>query len=291
MRITQGIIHRDFLRNLDRITNRINEKFQEISSGKRITRPSDDPNSFPKIMRLKDELIIERQYKENIDMAIGWLNVTESALNTMEDLLNRLEEIAISMGSDNASPQARKTAAEEIAGLKEHAIMVANTKFRGHYIFAGCLTDTPPFTDKDNKYHGDNNKMEIDIGYGIRFAYNICGSVFTKGVNIFQLMDDIMDALNNNDAEGVRSCLDKIHKAFDNVNIAHTNLGGKIKLLNNIKENISDREILISRIISEKEDTDMAEAIPKLYIYYSGYQALLHSFAEITSVNMFDIIG
>jgi len=291
MRITQGIIHRDFLKNLDRITNQINGKFQEISSGKRILRPSDDPVSLSRIMKLKDELSISNQYKENIKMAIGWLNITESAFNAMEDILKRLEEIAISMGSDNVSQAARKAAAEEIAHIKEHAIMIANTKFKGRYIFSGYLTDTSPFINADNEYHGDNNKIEIEVGYGIRFAYNISGSVFTEEVNIFQLMDDMKKALNSNDSKKLRTYIDKIHQAFNHLNTLHTKLGGKIKVLENIKEDISNRQLQVKDIISKKEDTDMAEAIPKLYVYQSGYQALLHSFAKITSISLFDIIG
>ncbi len=291
MRITQGIIQRNFLRNLDNITDKINEKFQQISSGKRIVKPSDDPVALSKVMRIKDELAINDQYKKNIDIAIGWLNMTETAFNSMEDVLKRLEEIAISMGSDNTSPEARKIAAEEVARIKEQAIMIANTKFKGHYIFSGFLTDTAPFTEDDNDYHGDNNKIKIEAGESLKFAYNIPGSVFTEKVNIFKLMDDIKDALNNNDPEQIRASLDKIHEAFNHINIAHAGLGGEVKTLNDIKEELSDRELTLNDIISKYEDADMANVIPKLYIYQSGYQALLHSFAKITSVNLFSIIG
>ena len=291
MRITQGIIHRNFLSNLNIITNKINEKFQEISSAKRILKPSDEPISASKKMKMKDELTMNKQYKKNIDIATGWLKTTESALNDMENLLKRLEEIAISMGSDNASAQARKTAAEEVSQLKEHAIMIANTRFKDHFIFSGFLTDTAPFTKDDNDYHGDDNEIKVEVGKGQRLSYNIPGSLFTKGVNIFQLIDDIKSALDSNNPESIRALLDKIHDAFNRVNIAHTGLGGKIGELENVKENLSDKDLLINEIISNEEDTDMAEAIPKLYAYQSGYQALLHAFVKITSVNLFDIIG
>ncbi|RLB12726.1 MAG: hypothetical protein DRG39_01115, partial [Deltaproteobacteria bacterium] len=95
MRITQGIIHRNFLTNLNTITNKINKKFEQISSGKRIVRPSDDPVSGSKIMKFKDQRARSDQYKRNIDVAIGWLKMTESAFNSMEDVIKRLEEIAI----------------------------------------------------------------------------------------------------------------------------------------------------------------------------------------------------
>ncbi len=291
MRITQGIIHRNFLRNLDDITDKLNKKFQQISSGKRLVRPSDDPVALSNAMQLRDRLKQMDQYKENIENAISWLNMTESAFNSMENILNRLEEIAIAMGSDNSSASVRKTSAEEVARIKEQALMIANTKFKGHYIFSGFLTDTAPFNTADNNYHGDENSLEVEVDDGLRVSYNVPGSLFTDGVNIFQLMDDLKSALNNNDADAIRASVDKIHDAYTRINIAHAGIGSKIKTLNNMKDELSNRKLSFEEIISQKEDVDMAEAIPKLYIYQSAYQALLNSFAKITSVNLFDIIG
>ena len=291
MRVTQGIIHRNFLRNLDIITDKLNKKFEQISSGKRLTRPSDDPVSLGRVMQLKDRIERIDQYKRNIENAIAWLSMTESAFNNMENILNRLEEIAVAMGSDNSSPYARKTAAEEVARIKEQALMIVNTKFRNHYIFSGFLTDTAPFSTTDNSYHGDESALEVEVDDGIRISYNVTGSLFTDEVNIFQLMDDLKDALNNNDADAVRASLDKIHTAYTRINIAHAGVGSKIKTLNNMKDELSDRRLSFEEVVSQREDTDMAEAIPKLYIYQSAYQALLNSFARITSVNLFDIIG
>ncbi len=291
MRITQGIIHRSFLINLDNINEKLNKKFQQISSGKRITRPSDDPVTLSNVMQLKDSLKRIDQYKKNIEDAISWLNMTESAFNSMENILNRLEEIAISMGSDNSSPSMRKTAAEEVARIKEQALMIANTKFKGRYIFSGFLTDTAPFTTADNNYHGDENSLEVEVDDGLKISYNVAGSLFTNGVNIFQLMDDLKSALNNNDTDAIKASIDKIHDAYNRINITHAGIGAKIKTLKNMKDELSDRSFSFEKIISQKEDVDMTEAIPKLYIYQTAYQALLNSFAKITSINLFNIIG
>ena len=291
MRITQGIVHRNFLRNLERITDNINHEFQQISSGKRIIRASDDPVSVQSALKFKDRLNRIEEYERNIDNAISWLNMVESAFNAMEDILNRLEEIAVSMGSDNVNASARKIAAQEVSRIKEHALMIANTKFKGRYIFSGFKTDTPPFTDSDNNYHGDNGIMQVEVDDGLKISYNFTGDIFTDQVNIFQLMDDLKDALNKNDSSQIRALLDDIHQAYERVNIAHAELGAKVKTLENMKQDLSSRKLSFNEFISKREDLDLAEAIPKLYIYQSGYQAILHSFSKITSINLFDIIG
>ncbi len=293
MRITHGIIYRNFLRNLDNVTNNLNKEFEQISSGKRILRPSDDPVSIRTTLNLKEGLKRIEQYERNIDNAISWLNMTESALSDMENVINRLEEITISMGSDNVSSSERKIAAEEVKQIRSHALMIVNTRFKGRYIFAGFKTDTPPFVEKNGSiiYQGGNESIEVEVDNGIKTSYNLTGSLFTDQVNIFQLMDNLIDSLNNNDPNAIRSLLDDIHTAYNKINIAHSNIGAKTKTLNNMKEDFSKRKLLFEDIISKKEDADMAKAISKLYIYQSGYQALLNSFAKITSVNLFNYIG
>jgi len=290
MRITHGIIYRNFLRNLDNVTNNLNKEFEQISSGKRILRPSDDPISIRTTLKLKDGLKRIEQYERNIDNAISWLNMTESALSDMENVINRLEEIAISMGSDNVSSSERKIAAEEVKQIRSHALMIANTKFKGRYIFAGFKTDNPPFIEENGSivYQGGNDSMEVEVDDGVKISYNLTGSIFT---NIFSLVDDLIDSLNQNDPDAIRSLLDRIHTSYDQINIAHSSIGAKTKTLNNIKEDFSKRKLLFEDIISKREDADMASAISKLYIYQSGYQALLNSFAKITSVNLFNYIG
>ncbi len=292
MRITQQILHRSFLRNLERIEENINRVFEEVASGKKITRPSDDPVSAVRIMDMKDELSVNEQCEKNIEFAISWLNVTETAINSLENLVNRLEEIAISMGSDNASEYARKASAEEVRRLKEQAFMIANTKFRGYYIFSGEKTDTPPVSLSDGEYnYQGGDPLSINLK-GEEFTYSLTASeiFFTSDDNIFKLMDDLAAALEDNDSDAIRDCTGRIQKIFLQINLKHTSIGSRTNTLENVKNRLYDRRIEISKIISQKEDLDMAEAIPKLYIYQTSYQALLHSFAKITSVRLFDII-
>jgi len=291
MRITQGIIFRDFTRNLDRVTDKLYDSFQEISSGKRLRHPSDDSIAVSRALRAKDNLASNGQYKKNIELTLNWLKTTESALNSAEDILKRLEEIAISMGSDNTFTDARQVAADEVARLKEQTLTIANTKLGNRYIFAGYITDNPPFVDSDNSYHGDNNEIKAKIGHSIEYPYSIPGSIFTNDVNVFQLMDDLKTDLEANDTDRIRSHLDEINQAFDQINWAYTKIGSRINLLDDVKQDISDEELRLEDIVSKQEDSDLSQAAPRLYAYQASYQAILASFVKTTSVNLFSLLA
>ena len=293
MRITNGMIYRNFINNLFRINEHLEEDYEKIASGKRIKRPSDDPLGMAKSIRYRSYLSSIRQYKRNIEMAISWQNLTESALNGVENALQRVQEIAISQASDTVNADTRKTAAKEIENIKKQILGIVNTKFGDRYIFAGYLTDNPPFSESDNNYHGDEGLIKIRINSTTQLSFNIPGSVFAPadGINIFQMIDNLKDAMENNEPENIRACLDEIKQALDQVINAQASLGAKMNLFEEIKVQLADMDLDFTGIISNTEDADLAKVTIDLGIYQTVYQATLTATAKAIPINLFNYLG
>jgi len=293
MRITNGIIYRNFINNLFRINEHLEEDYEKIASGKRIKRPSDDPLGMARSIRYRSYLSTIRQYKRNIEMAISWQNLTESALNGVENALQRVQEIAISQASDTANANTRKSAAKEIENIKKHILGIVNTKFGNRYIFAGYITNNPPFSESDNNYHGDEGLIKIRINSTTQLSFNIPGSVFAPadGINIFQMIDNLKDAMENNEPENIRACLDEIKQALDQVINAQASLGAKMNLFEEIKVQLADMDLDFTGIISNTEDADLAKVTIDLGIHQTVYQATLTATAKAIPINLFNYLG
>ena len=293
MRITNGIIYRNFINNLFRINEHLEEDYEKIASGKRIKRPSDDPLGMARSIRYRSYLSTIRQYKRNIEMAISWQNLTESALKAVENALQRVQEIAISQASDTANANTRKNAAKEIENIKKHILGIVNTKFGNRYIFAGYITDKQPFSESDNNYHGDEGLIKIRINSTTQLSFNIPGSVFAPadGINIFQMIDNLKDAMENNEPENIRACLDEIKQALDQVINAQASLGAKMNLFEEIKVQLADMDLDFTGIISSTEDADLAKVTIDLGIYQTAYQATLRATAKAIPINLFNYLG
>ena len=293
MRITNGMIYRNFINNLFRINEHLEEDYEKIASGKRIKRPSDDPLGMARSIRYRSYLSTIRQYKRNIEMAISWQNLTESALNGVENALQRVQEIAISQASDTANANTRKNAAKEIENIKKHILGIVNTKFGNRYIFAGYITNNPPFSESDNNYHGDEGLIKIRINSTTQLSFNIPGSVFAPadGINIFQMIDNLKDAMENNEPENIRACLDEIKQALDQVINAQASLGAKMNLFEEIKVQLADMDLDFTGIISNTEDADLAKVTIDLGIYQTAYQATLRATAKAIPINLFNYLG
>src|SRR5262245_56400554 len=113
MRITEGMTNRTVLQDIGETKARLTQINREISSGKRITRPSDDPFGTGRTLQLSGELEGFTQYKSNVDDGVGWVSATETALTRITDTVQRARELLVQGGNDSNGQVAREGIAAE----------------------------------------------------------------------------------------------------------------------------------------------------------------------------------
>jgi len=167
MRVTNKIMAEAVTGNLFKNIEQFYETQSTISSGKIINKPSDDPLGVGRVLDYRKTLGAIDQYNKNIAHGESWLNVTDSALNTVGDLLIRAKELTLSQADASGNADSRGVAAEEVKNLYDNLLQLANTKLGESYIFAGHKTDTTPFSrdnDYNVTYNGDAEVTDITCG-------------------------------------------------------------------------------------------------------------------------------
>jgi flagellar hook-associated protein 3 FlgL len=145
MRVTGRMIRNSILNNASSALERLQYAQTQIATGKRILRPSDDPLDVSKALRMKALLADNLQFQANIDDAIGWIENSEPEVNDMVAVLTELKEIATGGASDTKTASERATLAEQVEGLIERLVGLANTRYGQRYVFAGTHTLTLPY--------------------------------------------------------------------------------------------------------------------------------------------------
>lgn len=145
MRVTQNMIAESFMRNMYQNLSRLGEKNDQISSQKRISRPSDDPVGAALAMRLRRQLAAMDQYKSNAEDAITWLKDTEAALTNTGDILHRLNDLTIQAANGTLTEEDRQTILHEVQELKDQLLQEANSTHVDRYLFSGYHVDKQPF--------------------------------------------------------------------------------------------------------------------------------------------------
>jgi len=174
-RVTEGLLYGKADRAMNRTRTTMLENQEKAISGKRINKPSDDPQGMMRAMGLKAKIDRNEQSMKNMEIANSFLSVTDSSLGELTNVLTRAKELAIQMSnSSNQSPETFDAAKAEVEQLFYQVVQIGNTRMGEHYIFAGYQTERPPF-DVDGKYFGDQGAIEIEVQPGQRVQLNVTG--------------------------------------------------------------------------------------------------------------------
>jgi len=130
----------------------------QINTGKKITRPSQDPVVAMKGMRYRSQLVEVEQFYRNLTEGFTWLENSDAALEETTQVLNRIRDLVVQASNDTYDPVARDSIAKEIEQLKLHLVSMANTKVGDNYIFNGTSTDIEPVNS--NRINIEFNELE-----------------------------------------------------------------------------------------------------------------------------------
>lgn len=131
------------LLNINRNKNNLSKLDQQYASGKKIQRPSEDPITAVRALRLRANLAeLDQYYERNIPDAMSWMEVTESALKNINTIMTSMNESCVQGASDPLTVEDRESIVKTLNELKEHIYQEGNSTYAGRYVFTGYKTDT-----------------------------------------------------------------------------------------------------------------------------------------------------
>ncbi len=301
-RITEGMLGRRLLSDLNASTQRIGTAQRQIASGRRIDRPSDDPLATHTALRLRTELAALEQDQRSISDARGWLDTTEASLSSITDIAQRARELTLQGANDTLGPADRAKIADEIDQLVETAKSAANASYGGRYVLSGTETDQPAYVaGLSDVWQGDaGGTIFRQIGPGVSIAVNVRGDeILGNGLDATGVSDgrllgtlrEISAHLRSGDVVALRGAdLRNLSRNLEDV----TSARGVVGALTNRIESASARLAQVSEatlgLLSEAEDTDIAKAMIELTTQQSVYQAALKSGQTLIQPSLLDFL-
>lgn len=156
MKVSNRFLYYQLVKDLNDNTEKLFRLNNQISSGRRISTPSDDPLGLSSVLLYRTELNAFDQYKKAVEYGTGWLNRMDSVLQDTDDLLARASELAVQASSATSTAATRSGAAEEIKQIRTMVLANANAKYGNKYVFGGTMTQRPPFLWVDAVKLGDD---------------------------------------------------------------------------------------------------------------------------------------
>ncbi|WP_071393508.1 flagellar hook-associated protein FlgL [Bacillus tuaregi] len=144
MRVTQGMLINNNIKYLSQNYSRLTKLNEQMMSGKKITKPSDDPVVAMNGMHYRSQVVEVEQFKRNLNEGFNWLENADSSLHEASQALQRVRDLTVQASNDSYDAGARKSIADEIASLQQHLAALADTKVGDTYIFSGTDTSESP---------------------------------------------------------------------------------------------------------------------------------------------------
>jgi len=178
MRVTNKMISDQVVINLTRNISRFMNLQNQMSTGRRINRPSDDPIGTIGGLSYRSQLSAIEQYQKNIADGNSWMTSVDVALGDIGDMISQAKEIAVALANDTYDATARDAVANEVESLLQQVLQSGNLQQNGRYLFSGHLTRTKAFTasSKGVVYNGDQGQIRYEIETATFVNINIPGS-------------------------------------------------------------------------------------------------------------------
>lgn len=301
-RITHQMLSRSVLVDINRNAEQLARTQARLSSGREITRPSDNPYATSRALALRSDLEATRQHQRNVSDALAWQGVTDVALGKVTDTVQRVRELTVQAASDAAGPLARESIAAEIDQLVEALKQEASASYAGRYVLSGTATQTRPYTPgaAGDAYAGDTGTIAREIGPSVAVGVNVVaadvlgsGQAAADG-RLLHVLRDIADHLRAGTTAGGEAL-----RTTDLVRL-DTNLNELLRLraasgatgnrLATAASRLAEVEETTTRLLSQTEDVDFAKTMVDFSLQQNAYQAALRSGANIVQASLLDFL-
>lgn len=180
MRVTSSSYYNNIYGENNKLSRQLFDVNKQISSGLKIQYSHDDPIIFSDTLRLDDEVTTLTQVKNSAQNAYKFSTQTDSTIGDIVKTIESMKVKLVNAANDGNSPSSLNAIAQELRGLQNHLMTLANTSIGGQFLFSGTATSTKPVA-ADGSYLGNDQDLKAFIGSGLKQKYNISGSQLFYG--------------------------------------------------------------------------------------------------------------
>ncbi len=292
-RVTDRTLLADFTSAVSRLRRQQAEAQNAVSSQKKLLQPSDDPVGTARSTRLRGETKELEAFRDSVSLGRVTLGAEDGVLGEAHDILIRAREIAASLTGGLATPEARQTAAEEVAELERGLLALANTSLGGRYIFGGLSSDGPPFANLDDPgFTPATAYSGSATAFAVRASRDETVSITTPGNQVFgtslQALDDLRQTLTAGTPPSAE--IDALASAAEDIRQERASVGGRLGRLQARDQEIGNAVMTAKTLLSDVEDADLTETITQLAQIQNALEATLTAGGSLLQTSILDFV-
>lgn len=282
-RITQRMLSDRSLASVQSGLGRMAKVQEQLTTGRVLNRPSDNPTDATAAMRVRSEQSDQQQFARNAQDGAGWLTQIDATLDGVTVAVRRARELAL-QGNNTGSlgPVAREALAVELEGIREGLIAQANATYLGRPVFGGITAGSTAY-DATGTYVGTVGDVNRRVADGVLVKVDVDGlDVFGSGAaSVFAELDALAVAVRAGDTVGMSTSLGALATRLDTVVSARTEAGTRLNRIESAALAADDQGISLDNSLSLLENADLAAVTVELQLAEVAYQASLAATSRV----------
>jgi flagellar hook-associated protein 3 FlgL len=300
-RITPAMVTATTLNNINSSLANLERTSSELSSGKTILEPSDNPYGASQVIDLQSQLDGLSSYATNAQEGISWQNTASGAMSNISNVLQTVRELLVQSSTGTVNQSDRESIATEVDQLTEAVKQDANTQYAGQYVFSGTATTTPPYAQgAEDAYQGDNGMVSRAIGPGVSVdvSTNISSLLGNgQGSGDGKLLDTlrtISEHLRGGTTEDIAALgsgdLKNLEGSIDTLSQLQATAGSVTDQLQTAASRIESLQGSITASLSNVDGADIAQTSIAYSNEQAAYEAALRAGASIIQESLLQFL-
>ncbi len=304
MRISNQMSNRMLSSNIMDNQSAVYRKEQQIASGKRIEKASDDPAAWARLSRLRDQQAGLAQYARNSQLLEFRLLSADQALDSIGSLLQNASELAVQASDGTLNDVDREVLAGQVDELLELLVTLANSPSDAGYQFGGVLAETEPFAVTRNaegkidsvSYVGGSSSAMVEVAASDALPSQLVGGDPENGVllssstDAFAPLIEMRNRLLAGENLAETTLQTRVDAASEKVIVGRAAVGAYLEHLSFVDEIRGSRDVLLMEGVTAIEGIDIAQAVSELSEKQMAYQAALAMATKTINMSLLNYI-
>ena len=287
-RVTQGSITTSSLRGLQAAQARTADLQNQLATGKKLNRPSDDPAALSSSMQLRSQLRQDDRYLDTISASTERLNTADTALEDVSSMVSRAKQLMVRATSGSLDSAGREAIATELEVIKQGVTDAYNTSYQGRPVFGGTVAGSAAI-DAGGAYVGNDADVRARVARGVDVRVDVKGAA--AGADVLPgLLAKAAADIRSGSASDVTDDQNQLDGALTMVTTSLGDIGARVSQISDIKNRITSEQVDLTTRIAGLENIDPAETIVQLSSAQLAYQSALGAAAKVMQTSLLDYL-
>jgi len=297
MRVNPNLVP-DILAGLQQSQTTLNQALEQISTGKSVNVPSDNPAAASEMVQNTIETANVDQYTQNVTAVLSKVQASDSALSSVVSSLTQ----AISLGTEGAnstnSAADQQAIASQVQGILSSVVSLANTSYQGAYLFGGTANSQPPYTADSSSptgytYNGNSGQNSVAIGDSTNVQVNLPGSqIFSNSTtNVLGSLSALVTALQSGNSSAISTATTGVTTALNYVGQQRVFYANAESQLNSQETYLQQETVNLSSQQTSLIGVDMAQAATTLSQAETDNSAALAAAAKVLPTTLLNYLA